>query len=92
MQYSESQSSFQHTESQQRILESFQAAKSDILGLPISEVQVYPILWNKASSEYKETHKNSICDFFFSGTKQVIAIVVPGKAPSFMFALLRRRP
>ena len=72
----------------------------DILELLISEVQVYPILWNKASSEYKETHKKTsktqklfvFSIFIFSRTKQAIARIVPEKAPSFMLALLQKRP
>ncbi len=32
----------------------------DILELLISEVQAYPILWNKAASEYKETPKKRL--------------------------------
>ena len=51
---------FQPTESRQSILDSLPTANSNILELLISEVQVYPILWNKASSEYKETHKKRL--------------------------------
>lgn len=52
---------FQPSESQQSILESLPPAKSDILEQLISEVHVDPILWNEASSEYKEkeTHKKT---------------------------------
>ena len=36
------------------------AIPRDILELLISEVQAYPILWNKAASEYKETQKKRL--------------------------------
>ena len=51
---------FQTVESQDINLESLQPASVDVLEHLISEVQSYPILWNKASPEYKETHKKRL--------------------------------
>ncbi len=45
---------------QSQDISSFTLNSRDILQLLISEVQAYPILWNKAALEYRETQKKRL--------------------------------
>ena len=83
--------SFKTIESQELYLQSLQPASSDdILEQLISEVQSYPILWNKASPEYKESHKKRLV-WAEIANKLKVAVEFAGlhaKAPFFVFVFI----